>query len=86
MSSPFSVVRFTRRKWVAFIAAMPIAASAFAQVTSTVPPQGSPAPAEASATPEARLKKASDDVHAVSDRLAEIELPMDIEPAFSFKA
>jgi hypothetical protein len=85
-------MRFSRRKLVALMAAAPAIAQVASHqvtsppVTSKIPPQGAPAPAEAPATPEARLKKASDDIHAVSERLAQIEVPMDIEPAFSFRA
>lgn len=63
-------------------AAVPVVA----QVSSTVPPQGTPAPPKAPATPEARMQKANDDVRRASERLKQIEVPMDIEPAFSFKA
>jgi hypothetical protein len=43
--------------------------------------QTQPAPA-----PEAKLEKANADVREASQRLAEIEVPMDIEPAFRFSA
>jgi hypothetical protein len=43
--------------------------------------QTPPAPA-----PEAKLEKANADVREASQRLAEIEVPMDIEPAFRFSA
>ena len=75
-------MRFTRRKWAALMTAAP----ALAQVTSTNPPQGAPAPAEAATTPEARMNKAVSDIRAVSERLSQIEVPMNAEPAFAFKA
>jgi len=73
-------MRMTRRQWTAFISATPL----LGQVTSK-PPQGAPAPAPASATPEETLKKAYADVREVSDRLSHIEVPMNVEPAFAFK-
>ncbi|MGI9075421.1 MAG: hypothetical protein ACR2JB_29795 [Bryobacteraceae bacterium] len=75
-----SSMRMTRRQWTAFISATPL----LGQVTSK-PPQGAPAPAPASATPEETLKKAYADVREVSDRLSHIEVPMNVEPAFAFK-
>jgi hypothetical protein len=57
-----------------------------AQVTSKVPPQGSPAPASPSATPQEKLQKAYADIRRVSDKLAQIEVPADVEPAFAFRA
>ncbi len=59
-------------------------APAIAQVTSKVPPQGAPAPAQPAATPEQKLQKAYSDVKKLSDRLSQIEVPMDVEPAFAF--
>ena len=74
--------RMTRRQWTALIACAP----AFAQPPSTVPPQGVPSAAQPPATPEQRLQKATAEVHQASDRLAQIDLPMNIEPAFTFHA
>ena len=71
----------TRRKWTVLLAAAPVVA----QVTSTKPPVGAPAPAKPAATPEERLAKANADVRQASDRLAQIEVPMNVEPAFSFR-
>ncbi|HLH04692.1 MAG TPA: hypothetical protein VKX25_18135 [Bryobacteraceae bacterium] len=71
----------TRRQIAALLAATPLAA----QVTTT-PPAGSPAPAKPSATPEQRLAKAYADVRDVSNRLTRIEVPYDLEPAFTFRA
>ena len=76
-----SFSRMTRRQWTAAFAALPLAA----QVTSTTPPLGAPSPAKAAATPQERLAKAYADVRQTSDRLAKIEVPMDVEPAFSFR-
>jgi hypothetical protein len=73
--------RFSRRTWAALITAAPLVA----QVTSSVPPQGTPAAAAPSSTPEAKMQKAYAEVRGVSERLAQIEVPMDVEPAFSFK-
>lgn len=75
-----SSARFTRREWTALLGVSPL----LAQVTSK-PPEGAPAPAPASATPEEKLKKAYADVRTVSDRLSQLPVPMDIEPAFAFK-
>lgn len=70
---------------------MAAAAPVLAQAPSTVPvpgvpPQGVPQPPQSPATPEARMQKAVQDVRKASDRLQQIEVPMDIEPAFSFRA
>ena len=76
--------RITRRQWTAGLAAAVGAAPALAQVTSKVPPAGASAAAPPSATPEQTLQKAYADVHDVSVRLSQIEVPMDVEPAFAF--
>ncbi len=76
------MIRLTRRQWTLLLAAAPVAA----QVTQKVPPQGAPAPAQPAATPEQKLQKAYADVRALSDKLSKIEVPMDIEPAFLFRA
>jgi hypothetical protein len=70
----------TRRQWTVLVGAGPL----LGQVTSK-PPQGAPAPAPSSASPEEKLKKAYADVREVSDRLSKLEVSMDIEPAFAFK-
>jgi hypothetical protein len=75
------VVRITRRQCAALLGTAPL----LAQVTSTVPPQGLPAPSNGPASPEQRLQKAYADVRRVSERLSKIEVPMTIEPAFSFR-
>lgn len=56
-----------------------------AQVTSTVPPTGTPAPAAPPVTPDQRMQKASADVRQVSEQLSKMQLPMNVEPAFSFR-
>lgn len=71
----------TRREWTALLAAAPVAA----QVTSKTPPQGSPAPPPPGADPEQKRQKAFTDVRKVSERLSQIEVPMNIEPAFAFR-
>ena len=71
----------TRRQLAQLTAALPLAA----QVTSTVPPQGAPAPAAPPATPQERLQKAYADVRKVSDQLAKLEVPASLEPAFAFR-
>ena len=84
MSDRRAGLRITRREWTAGLAAAVGGAPVLAQVTSKAPPVGAPAPAPSSATPEQKLQKAYDDVHQVSVRLSQIEVPMDIEPAFAF--
>jgi hypothetical protein len=73
--------RLSRRQLAALFTATP----ALAQVSSTVPPQGAPKPAPPSASPEQKVEKALDDIRTTSRRLAAIELPMNVEPAFAFK-
>lgn len=73
--------RITRRDWTALVSASPL----LAQITQKTPPQGIPAPAPPAATPEQKLQKAVADVHQLSQRLAQIEVPMNIEPAFAFR-
>lgn len=86
MSSRPASTRMTRRRWTTGLAAVIGAAPVMAQVTSKTPPQGAPAPAQPAATPEQKLQKAYADVHEVSVRLSQIEVPMDVEPAFAFRA
>jgi hypothetical protein len=74
-------MRITRRQWTALFGAAPL----IAQVTSKVPPQGVPAPPQQPARPEQKLQKAYADVRQASERLAQIELPMNVEPAFAFR-
>ena len=81
-SSRSALSRLTRRQWTALLGTAPL----LAQVTQRTPPVGAPAPAAHSANPEEKLQKAFADVHQVSTRLAEIEIPIDIEPAFAFRA
>ena len=63
----------TRRQWVAVTAAAPLVA----QVDTKAPPNA-PAPQS--------LDKAKADVQKVSQQLAELEVPMNVEPAFHFSA
>jgi hypothetical protein len=80
-SSRSALPRITRRNLAALLGGAPLVA----QVTQKTPPQGVPKPAPAFATPEQKLQKAFADVHEVSVKLAEIEVPMNIEPAFTFR-
>lgn len=82
-----SPLPLTRRRWTALLGIAPFAARlAGAQATSPTPPQGAPAPAPASATPDAKLQKAYADVHGTSVQLSQIVVPVNVEPAFTFKA
>jgi len=67
-------IRFSRRQWVVLLGTTPLLAQTAVQ--SPVPP----------ATPEQRAEKAKSDVRQASGKLAAIELPMNIEPAFRFRA
>ena len=70
---PYNVpMTLTRRQWGALLGASPLLTRAAAQAPPT-PPQQKPEKPEAG-------------VRDVSQRLAEIEVPMDIEPAFRFTA
>lgn len=86
-----SAFSLTRREWtsrltkVAAGSAVAGLATSTAQVTTTKPPEGAPAPAPANATPQQKLAKAYADVRQVSERLSKIEVPMDVEPAFAFR-
>ena len=70
--------RLTRREWTAVLGAAPLATPFALQAAQTA------------ATPEpiapTSLEKAVADVRQVSDRLSKLEVPMNVEPAFSFKA
>jgi len=72
----------TRRRLLALLASAPLAA----QVTSKNPPQVAPTPPQPPATPEQKLQKAYSDIHRVSERLSQMEVPMNVEPAFAFRA
>ena len=78
--------RLNRREWAKRAAGFLAVASASAQVTQKVPPSGTPEPTASPATPEQRLQKAYADIRTVSDRLSKIEVPMDVEPRFAFRA
>lgn len=77
----------TRRQMAVLLGAAPLLAQVPQKTPpqATAPPLASPAPAPPGATPEQKRQKAFTDVHQLSDRLAQIELPMDIEPAFAFR-
>ena len=67
-------------------AALPLAAQVQKPpTTEKTPPLGSPAPAAPGTDPAAKLSKAVDDVRKVSERLAQMEVPMNVEPAFLFR-
>ena len=66
-------MRITRRRWSVLLGAAPLAAQ-------------SPAPPSTGKPPEPTLQKALDDLQQTSQRLAGLEVPMNVEPAFSFKA
>lgn len=76
-----SAPRLTRRAWALFGTA-----SLLARQTSKTPPQLAPTPPPTQLSPQQKMEKAVADVRGVSDRLAQIELPLDIEPAFNFRA
>lgn len=73
--------RLTRRSWGALVAGAPLIAHVAAQQ-----PPSSPLAGPEAASPEQRLAKATDDIRKVSDRLAQTEVPMQVEPAFLFRA
>ncbi|HZS56440.1 MAG TPA: hypothetical protein VFA65_18690 [Bryobacteraceae bacterium] len=77
--------RVNRREWSKRVAGVIAIGPALAQVTQKIPPQGAPLPPAPPATPEQRLQKAYADVRAVSDQLAKLEVPMNVEPAFAFR-
>ena len=66
-------IRLSRREWASLVAAaVPVATSA---QTHAIPP----------APGNEKLEKAADDIRSNSKRLAAIDLPRDVEPAFLFK-
>ena len=67
-------LRLSRRQCVALLGTTPLLAQ------TAVPPSTLPA------APEQRLDKARSGVREVSGKLAAIDLPMSIEPAFRFRA
>jgi hypothetical protein len=85
-SQPNPDESLNRREWSKRIAAALAAAPLCAQVPQKVPPVGVPASPSPSATPQQKLQKAYADIRAVSDQLSKLEVPMDIEPAFAFRA
>jgi hypothetical protein len=74
----------TRRDWALLLTAAPIATPLLAAQVATPPPIPQPAAAPSSDTTEQRLAKAVSNVRQVSDRLAQTEVPVGVEPAFSF--
>ena len=74
-------MKMTRRNLAVVLAAAPLAAQ-----VSTTPQNPPPLSAPVADTPEQRMAKAIADVRKVSDRLAQTEVPMSVEPAFSFRA
>jgi len=76
----------TRRRLAALLGAAPLAAQTPAPpVAQKTPPVGAPAPSPTVANPDEKLKKANDGIRKVSERLAQLELPMEVEPSFVFK-
>jgi len=72
MDSPFTSAPFalSRRAWTLLFTSIPLLAQA--------PPVAN--------TTEEKMQKAIADVRSVSDRLAQTDVPMDVEPAFVFRA
>ncbi|MBV9761462.1 MAG: hypothetical protein JO340_12930 [Acidobacteriaceae bacterium] len=76
-----SGARITRRQWTAFLGVSPL----LAQVTQKIPPEGAPQPASPAATPEQKRQAAFAEIHQSSQLLAQIDVPMNVEPAFAFR-
>jgi hypothetical protein len=73
--------RMTRRQWTVLLGAAPLAATSMAgqapaHALGNEPPDKQD---DASKKPSARQR-------STSEKLSKIEVPMDLEPAFSFKA
>ncbi len=82
-SDELSRPSLTRRQLAFLVGAVPVAARAAS--ASTQSPAAQPQQTAASpAPPDARVK-AQDDVRKNSDRLRQIELDTDLEPAFMFR-
>ena len=76
----------TRRQVASLLGAAPLAAQvATPPTTEKTPPLGVPAPSSAMATPDAKLQKANEEIRQASARLAGLEVPMEVEPAFLFR-
>jgi hypothetical protein len=71
----------TRRSWATALAAAPLVAKVASPAQQTAP-----VPAPAAGTVDQQRKKAIDEVRKASERLAQTELPLSMEPAFSFRA
>ncbi len=83
---PESTASISRRRMAALLTAAPLAAQvASPPAAQKTPPLGAPTPAPNSATPDQKLQKAYDDIRQISNRLAKLEVPMNVEPAFAFK-
>jgi hypothetical protein len=70
MDSPFTSARLSRRAWTLLFTSIPLLAQA--------PPVAD--------TPEQKMQKAIADVRSISERLAQTDVPIDVEPAFTFRA
>ena len=70
----------TRRQWIALAGTATLASGQTIRNAPPLPDQAPPA-----ATPEAMMQKAQADVRTASDKLAAIEVPMSVEPAFQFR-
>lgn len=64
----------TRRGWATLLAATPLVVAQVATAPQNPAPLAAPS------------GKAGDDVRKVSERLAQTEVPMSVEPSFSFRA
>jgi hypothetical protein len=67
-------LRLSRRHWVLLMGSAPLLAQTALQTSHLAP------------TPEQRTEKAKGSVRDVSEKLAAISVPTDIEPAFRFVA
>lgn len=87
MRSPSALAApITRRRLTALLGATPLVAQTTPPpVTQKTPPLGTPAPSAPAASSDEKLKKANEVIRQISARLANIEVPMDTEPAFVFK-
>jgi hypothetical protein len=74
----------TRRKWAIVLSIAPIVAPVLSAQVATTPNTPPPVSAPPPGVPAERLAKAVSAVRKVSDRLAQTEVPIGIEPAFSF--
>jgi hypothetical protein len=76
----------TRRRLATLLSVTPLAAQIPSPpVTQKAPPVGAPAPSPTAVNADEKLKKANDGIRKMSERLAQLEVPMDVEPSFVFK-